>query len=93
MRHSKGKGTLAALGVLGLELFVLGLSSMPCVAQEGASGGRDVDLTAADGVKLKATYYAAANGTGSIAVAPVQSAERKTGMTWPRDLLRRESMS
>jgi dienelactone hydrolase len=38
----------------------MGLSSMPCVAQEGASGKRDVDLTAADGLKLRATYYAAA---------------------------------
>ena len=33
---------------------------MRCVAQEAASGKRDVDLTAPDGVKLKATYYAAA---------------------------------
>jgi len=62
MRHSQGNGTThwAALSVLGLALFVLGLSSMLCAAQEGASGKRDVDLTAADGVKLKATYYAAA---------------------------------
>ena len=62
MRHSKGNGNtrLAALSILELSLFVLGLSSMPCVAQENAGGKRDVDLTATDGIKLKATYYAAA---------------------------------
>jgi dienelactone hydrolase len=60
-KHRRDRRGWARLwNVLILSLVAVCLLSMPCVAQEGASGKRDVDLTAADGVKLKATYYAAA---------------------------------
>jgi len=44
--------------MLALPLVVLGLFALSCVAQE-APGPRIVDLTAADGTKLKATYFGA----------------------------------
>ncbi len=44
--------------MLAMCLVVLGLFALSCVAQE-APGPRVVDLTAADGTKLKATYFAA----------------------------------
>jgi hypothetical protein len=61
-------------------------------AQEGASSKRDVDLTAADGVKLKATYYAAAKPGREYCCCTSAISSEKIGMTWLPDLQRRESM-
>lgn len=79
MRHELGhrRNWLAVRRVSALALLAAILFSMPCMAQEAAIGRRDVDLTAADGVKLKASYFAAAKAGPGVLLLHQCNQQRK----------------